>query len=445
MFQKRCLISRGRYNLALPVKNLEFISILRGVPHDLEAYIVGGAVRDLLIGKEPVDVDIVVYGDAEGFARILFKKIDGAIFLLDKKRRIFRITSREKTPPYYFDVSPIRGEDIVADLSFRDFTIDALAMPFSDINSVIDPFNGREDLRKRCIRVISRESFKNDPLRLLRAFRLASTLGFDIDPETLNTIGEMASTLRVATRERIRDEFFRLLSPPSSAESLWQMDRVGLLKEILTGLDGPSIEKGLSVVSRLEALYKKIPDLFSPHHSAIESYFIDGIEEGITRRSLWKWITLYSVNDIAPALITEASEGLRLSNRAYRLAFLGVKHIEPDILKMEIIDRKFLYHFFNETGDDGIGIILSQLASAGDDYDRAIRNAKDAISWYLQEYKAMKSSPLITGDEIMELFHIPPGPYLGRLLGIVEENRAVGLLTTKKDVLSFLIKLVTNV
>lgn len=430
------------------MKNLELISTLRELPHDREAYIVGGTVRDLLIGKEPVDVDIVVYGDAEDFARILFKKIDGAIFLLDKKRRIFRIKIREKTPPYYFDISPMRGEDIVADLSLRDFTIDALAIPFSDINSVIDPFNGKEDLRKRCIRVISRKSFKDDPLRLLRAFRLSSTLGFKIDTETLSTIGEMASTLRVAARERIRDEFFRVLSSPFSAESLRLMDEVGLLKEILAGLDGPGIERGLSVMNRLEELHKEIPDLFSHHHNAIESYLIDRIEEGITKRSLWKWITLYLVNHVATALMTEVSEGLRLSNKAHRLALLGVKHIEPDILKKEIKDKKSIYHFFEKVGDDGMGVILSQLASlshAEEGYDRAIRNAKDAISWYLQEYKAMKSSPLITGDELMELFHIPPGPYLGRLLGIVEENRAVGLLTTRKDVLSFLKKLMTNV
>lgn len=443
MFQKRCLISREKDNLTLSVKNLEFISTLRGLPHDREAYIVGGTVRDLLIGKEPVDVDIAVCGDAEGFARFLFKKIGGALFLLDKRRRIFRITTREKTPPYYFDVSPMRGEDIVADLSLRDFTIDALAIPFSDVNAVIDPFHGREDLKKRCIRVISRRSFEDDPLRLLRAFRLASTLNFEIEGNTFNMIQGMSSLLRRSAVERIRDEFFNLLSASDSAKYLYQMHEAGLFHEILPGLVKSDIEAGIRVLAELEGLYNSLKDLFYPLHRDLEKYLQVKIEEGINKAALWKWISLYIAARVSEGFMIEAVKGLRLGNKALRVATLAVRHFKTPILNSGK-DKKSLYHFFKSTGSDGIGLILFHIASSSvtiKNKDRAALNAMDALSWYLHEYREMIKSPLITGDDLIELFHIPPGPVFKKLLDLVEENRAANILATREDAISLLKKM----
>lgn len=438
------------YRVLSIVKVFEFLSILRNLPDSKDAYIVGGTVRDMIIGKDPVDVDIVVSGNAGRFARSILKKIDGTLFLLDKERGVFRIATRSESPPFYYDISPMRGGDIFTDLSFRDFTIDALAIQLSCMNTIIDPYSGEADIRRGCIKVISRKSFEDDPLRMLRAFRLASTLRFKIDTDTLIAIQGMSSSLRLAARERIRDEFFRILSSPKSIQYLNHMHNTGLLKVILTGLDEEGIREGLKVFERLEHLYNTLQDIFSPYHVDVEKYLLTRIEEGITNATLWKWIALYIINNINGELMRNDLEGLRLGNKACRLALLGFKHGQtciPDKDIKDIEDKRSIYHFFKATGDDGIGLILYQLASFAtirEIYDTALRNARFAISWYLYEYKKMKVSPLITGDDLTGLFQIAPGPVFRRLLDAVEENRAIGILSTRDDAISFLKKLITS-
>src|SRR4030067_1841803 len=110
----------------------------------------------------------------------------------------------------------MRGEDIYADLSVRDFTVDAMAIRLADdAGSIIDPYNGQADIAKKCIRTLSQKSFEDDPLRLLRAFRLAGTLEFEIDTTTFHIIKEMSSALRRAAKKSNRRGVFQLFfSPP---------------------------------------------------------------------------------------------------------------------------------------------------------------------------------------------------------------------------------------
>ena len=426
----------------------ELISILSELEYSRDAYLVGGTVRDMVLGKDPVDIDIVVRRDAERFARNLSAKMEGTLFLLDKKRGVFRIVTKGKFQAFYCDISSMRGEDIFTDLSFRDFTVDALAIPLADIRTIIDPYRGKDDITGKCIRAISRKSFEEDPLRLLRAFRLATTLKFKIDTETFDTIREMSSYLRLAARERIRNEFFRLLSSPKSIQYLKQMYDTGLLKEILAGLENSDIKQGLQVVERLEGLYNTLHTLFSPHDANIESYLFSKIEEGITNTTLWKWISFYRSNGVTEDLIRKASEGLRLGKKAHRIALLGIKYVHPSFLDKDIGDKKSVYRFFKATGDDGIGLILCQMASvatATEGYVTVLRNGREAISWYLDEYKRMKDSPLITGNDLIELLNITPGPAFSHLIDMVEENRAIGKLFTKNDAISLLRKFVTKI
>ena len=122
------------------MEKIQHISILKELEYNTNAYLVGGTVRDMVIGKEPADIDIVVTCDAERFARALSKKIDGTLFLLDKERGVFRVVLRDKSQPFYYDISLMRGEDIYADLSLRDFTVDAMAIRLAgDAGTIINP------------------------------------------------------------------------------------------------------------------------------------------------------------------------------------------------------------------------------------------------------------------------------------------------------------------
>ena len=424
----------------------DFISILDDL-HCGDAYIVGGTVRDILIGKDPDDIDIAVPGQSEIYARTLSEKIEGTLFILDKKRSVFRFLTKSKFPPFYYDISPIRGEDIYTDLSHRDFTIDAMAIPLSDTAQLIDPYNGKADIERKCIRAVSGDSFAADPLRLLRAFRLANTLGFEIDSDTMKGIREMSSSLRLSAKERIRDEFFRLLSSPQSIRYLNRMDSAGLLKEVLTGMDDIKIRDGLIVLGRLEHYYSIINGLFFSHNEEIGKYLRAKVEGGITNAAFWKWLTFYVSCDAPAEVIINSLTSLRLGKRAGKIALSAIGHKQAAIIKYGIANKISAYHFFKAAGDDGIGIILCQLASVLTIKDSGIelKRANDAISWYLHEFKEMAGSPLITGSDLIELFHMEPGPVFSHLLNVVEENRASGLITTKKDAITLLKKLATNI
>src|SRR3989304_249004 len=247
------------------MEKIQHISVLKELEYNTDIYLVGGTVRDMVIGKEPTDIDITVACDAERFARTLADKIDGTPFLLDETRGVFRVVSRDKSRPCYYDISLMRGEDIYADLSLRDFTVDAMAIRLADdAGSIIDPYNGQAEIAKKSIRNLSQKSFEDAPLRLLRAFRLAGTLEFEIDAVTFHIIREMSSTLRRSAKERIRDEFFRLLSSPTSIKYLRQMNEAGLLREVLAIPKQSDPERDMIVFERLECLYNTLPTLFQP-------------------------------------------------------------------------------------------------------------------------------------------------------------------------------------
>ena len=431
------------------MKKIQHISVLKELEYNTGAYLVGGTVRDMVIGKEPTDIDITIHSDPEKFARTLSKKINGTLFLLDKERGVFRVVSRDKSRPLYYDISLMRGEDIYADLSFRDFTADAMAIRLSDdTGSIIDPYNGQADIANRCIRTLSQKSFEDDPLRLLRAFRLAGTLEFEIDAVTFHIIKEMSSTLRQAAKERNRDEFFRLLSSPTSIKYLRQMDEAGLLSEVLSIPRESDTKRDMIVFERLEYLYNNLPTLFTPFDVDIGNYLQKKIENEISNGVLWKWISLFIPDHITKEMTRIASRDLRLGNKACRLIHLAVEYIQPPLLDAGIENKRSIYRLFKAAGDDGIGLILCHVAFLSgviDWHDRIIKNGRDVVAWYLHEYKKMKNFPLITGDDLIRQFNITPGPMFGYLLDTVEENRAMGYITTKNDAVVLLKKLLTNV
>jgi putative nucleotidyltransferase with HDIG domain len=201
---------------------------LRALDH--QAYIVGGAVRDGLLGRPIWDWDVATSASSDGVAEIFgevrqvrFK--EGTTVLVHKGQ--------------HYEVTVFRGENgsIEGDLAGRDFTIDAMA--YDDLNDVIlDPFHGREDLRNQTIRAVGQAAarFEEDPLRLLRAVRLATELRFRIHRATATAISRMTPLLRGVAPERIRDELVRTIVTPKPSTGLRMMAKLGILDVILPEL-----------------------------------------------------------------------------------------------------------------------------------------------------------------------------------------------------------------
>ncbi|MBW2411946.1 MAG: CCA tRNA nucleotidyltransferase, partial [Deltaproteobacteria bacterium] len=165
------------------------------------AYLVGGSIRDHLLGKVPVDYDLAVMQDPLEFGRRIASQMPGHLVEIGKPgQMIVRLISGEMS----VDISVIEGKTISEDLQRRDFSINAMAYELAS-GKFIDEVGGQQDLERKVIRMLSPRAFVNDPVRLLRAFRLAAGLEFSIEPATLAAIAQHAGLIRTSARERIKD------------------------------------------------------------------------------------------------------------------------------------------------------------------------------------------------------------------------------------------------
>lgn len=204
-----------------------------------DAHLVGGAVRDLLDGREPHDLDVVTTADARVVAQKLAERLEANAFALDAERGAWRVVLDGEGAFGEIDVSTI-SESLDADLRRRDFTVDAMAAQIEadgTLGALLDPTGGQRDLEARRIRMVSREGLVDDALRMLRAVRLSVELGLTIERETADAIADLAPTLNQAAAERQRDELLRILETPRAAEGVRLMDELGLLHEMLPELD----------------------------------------------------------------------------------------------------------------------------------------------------------------------------------------------------------------
>lgn len=318
------------------------------VARQTQGYIVGGFVRDWLLGRKTNDIDIAVRGPAVTLAHELASQMGGRFALLDDINEIARIIVIEDDPQgegfrgaeWHFDLSAFR-RDIQSDLARRDFTINAMALELSQFASsgtttnrvshkkadsskeeqsrpaLIDPFSGVEDLRNNTVRRVSEGIFGADPARLLRAVRLAAELNFVIEPQTESLIRSFSQAVSMVPGERIREELLKLIALPGAARHLRYLDELGLLLAVVPelahtkGVEQPTVhfwdvfEHSLQTVAAMEFLmresrweYDKEDMLaLAPWSDAIDNHLSQQVSTGSSHRVLLKLAAL--LHDVA--------------------------------------------------------------------------------------------------------------------------------------------------
>lgn len=201
----------------------------------VRVWAIGGVVRDALLGRALHDWDFTSDGDALGLARSVADGLDGAYFPLDEERATGRAIVRGPDGARVeLDFAALRGGSLEADLLARDFTVNAMAL--SEDGRLVDPTGGRADLVARRLRATSQRTFEDDPVRLMRAVRLESELGFQMDPSTEARVRQDAALLGTASAERLRDEFARMVAPRGARDPLQRLDALGLLPHLVPEL-----------------------------------------------------------------------------------------------------------------------------------------------------------------------------------------------------------------
>jgi tRNA nucleotidyltransferase (CCA-adding enzyme) len=253
-----------------PDRVAERVRALRGLERlgeaavDAPIYLVGGAVRDLLLGRERTDLDIVVEGDAAALGRRLggevreHERFATATVILDGLE-LDLATARSETYPQPGALPEVRPATLAEDLARRDFTVNAMAVPLADEPELIDPHGGASDLERGFLRVLHERSFVDDPTRALRAARYAARYGFDLEPDTERLLRE--ADLGTVSRDRVDAELGKLAAEPRARQGFALLDEWGLVSVDAEALD---------LIDRVGGLLEAAPwQGFAPREQAV--------------------------------------------------------------------------------------------------------------------------------------------------------------------------------
>jgi len=427
-------------------------------------YVAGGPVRDLLLDRETPDIDVVVPHDLRRLPADFAKGVKGRhVVLHDKEDQVTERVIKKGRVPLIFDFTRMQGASIEADLSRRDLTLNAMALPLGDFiagrkDRIIDPYGGRKALRDRRISAVSEKSFIEDPLRLMRAFRFAAELRFRIDPETLRWIRIHRSLLEGISGERIRDEMFRILSCLPCHPFVVEMDRAGILEVLFPEISAMKEEgrtkicgvdpwrHALAGLRALEAVMEKPGDYFSDHAGELGRYLENHVAPGRGKAALMKVAVLLGVGDSPGETGAKTSERLTFRLRLSRKEGEYLRKVTRRgrelnvLLGPDQVSRKEAALFFARNKDDYPGLFLLHLGGIVASRKSGLPDAKkkilDLFFRYEKEIKpVLQNPPLLDGKNLMDAFHLRPGPLVGKILMALRRAQLEGVIANRRQAL----------
>lgn len=393
------------------------------------AWFVGGCIRDALLARPSNDIDIVVGPGGEDLPRAVAARIGGSFFPLDEERGHARVALKGEGD--ICDFAPLQGGTIAADLALRDFTINALAVSCAPGN-LLDPLDGAVDLAQRVIRACSADAFAADPLRIVRAYRFAAHLDFDIHAATLALIPDHAPLLATVAGERIRDELIRMLDLPHAVSSVLQMTRAGVMGAIF-GTDDLPADTAAGVLGRVEALCGDL-SLFGTDAELVRARLQQEAQPGITIRALAKLAAFLNGAGIPAGT---ASQRLMLGKTATRLLELlcsSARLIWP--APAAAPDPHALFTLFRHREPAGCEQLILPLAE-GILPEDGCRH----LATYLTHHHIPRGGLLLlTGDDIMTLLGLPPGRQVGEAVELLRAAQSTGEVRTRAEAQRYLVK-----
>jgi putative nucleotidyltransferase with HDIG domain len=457
-------------------KNANVLSILKaagelGYQEGIEVYVVGGFVRDIIMGNPLNDIDLMTVGDGIKFARKLadelgvktivpFKKF-GTAMIPNKEIQIEVATAR--TESYNDDSrkpSKVNYTDLKGDLLRRDFTINAMAMDIrpTTFGELTDPFGGIADIEKKILRtpLDPDETFSEDPLRMMRAAYFASKLEFDIENECRASMKRQASRIDIVSWERVRDEFIKILATKKPSVGLVILEKTGLMEivfpeiHVMYGMEQTSewhhkdiFAHTLQVVDNAAKLTDKMEIRFAA--------LVHDIAKPNTRRiDKKRGYTFHGHDAIGERMLDKVALRMRLSNslKAY-LKKLTLLHLRPIALVKEIVTDSAVRRLMVSAGDDLDDLMILCRA------DITTKNP-NRVKRYLKNFEkveekmsnvvnrdALKAfqSP-IRGNDIMEICGLTEGRNVGKIKEAIEEAILDGIIeNTFDDAKKYLLKI----
>jgi poly(A) polymerase len=453
------------------------VAIARRALAGEQVWIAGGAIRDAALGREVADLDLAVAGEPQAVARSIAREGDGHAFELSAEFATWRVAARDGS--WQVDATALRGETIEADLGQRDFTVGAVAVPLGG-GEPIDPFGGLADLERKQLRIVGDGSFRDDPLRLLRAARLAADLDLEVDPGTATLARVEAPRAADPAGERQLAELRLLLGGPDPLRGLSLLDQLGLTAVVLPELEalrgveqGPNhhldvhghtlavLEQTLEVEADLDRfageraaetralLDEPLADEMSRGTALRFGAVLHDIGKPATRGEHDGYVTFIGHDSEGAEIVGSICRRLRASRRlTQHLQGLTLHHLRLGFLVHEApLPPRRVHEYLRATEPVAADVTLLTVADRLSARGTGPFATEEAIEAHLQLAREMLAAaldwrrngppqPLLRGDELAAELGIEAGPELGDLLLELEAARYAGEVSTREEAIA---------
>jgi len=469
-------------------KIVDIIKRINYLSEGFEVYAVGGVLRDLLLSRECNDIDLAVNKNALKYSKKIANAFESRLITLNDTSKTYRIRLKNDVVEN-IDISLFNGETIEQDLQSRDFTINAMALKLKDFQDfkrriIFSENNTLKDLKSKVINIVSIRAFEIDPLRMLRAFRFAAELNFGVSQKTFKQVKRDAKLICGVAPERIKDEFFRILSIRDSANLIKEMDKCKLISEIFHeikvmkkaskkyyyhpgGLFQHSFETLESTEKILNNLKKYFPENYTDFHEHFENSSV--FSKNVTRKGLLKFAAFFHDNakpetskfvngkmhflgheKLGAEKIKKIMRSLKSSKKDIEtVSFLIKYHMRPSTLTRNIVvTKKAALRFFRDIGDNVPDILILSMSDWHsykklETFSSTVlklqeKSARELVKYYYELKKAKPLLKIIDGNVIMEKFNLKPGPWIGELLNFVFEAQQEGKISKTCEALKLI-------
>jgi poly(A) polymerase len=462
------------------------VDVARTALAGTRAWLVGGAVRDRLLGRETADVDVVVDADPAQAARAIARAAGrAACFALSEDFGSWRVVARERA--WQVDVEPLRGQSIEADLALRDFTINAIAEPLAG-GPPIDPLGGLEDLRAGRLRMVATSAFAEEPLRVLRLVRLAVELELEADSETGRCAGARADGLSGVSAERVFAELRRIVAARHAHRGLEMMSALGASAVVLPELEAlrgvqqsrfhhldvlghtfEVLDRTVELTSGSERWSEQLQECIGARRPQVQALLAEPLADELTRGDALRWgallhdaakpltravrpedgrVTFIGHDARGAELARAVLERLRASERLRaHVAALVRHHLRLGFLVHEPqpLARRTVFAYLRACSPVEVDVTLlsiaDRLATRGDRAQEAVRAhlglaggmLSDALRWRAEG----PPQPLLRGDELARALGIATGPRVGELLEQLAEAQYAGEVESRVQALAY--------
>jgi len=483
--------------------------ILRVFP---EAWLVGGALRDAVLKRPFKDIDIAVPPAPDFEARVgaLARALDAACFPLDEENKVYRLAPRRRAG-LQLDIMPFVGGTLASDLARRDFTINAMAFRLergSEFKAdrktgafafkparagITDPFGGLKDLAAKKIKPVAADVFTEDPVRLMRAFRIASALGFSIPVPVLKDIKRHAALISRPAKERVREELMRLLESPVSHEWLALMHKAGLLTAVFPDLaqqescavayygKGGVLKHTLRVVERMDHLLSD-PAAYLPEHKKIAGFIaaprvfklaalLHDIAKPPKAAMIKGRLRFFGHEEYGAMMTEKVMEDLRFPREEIRLVtrIIGT-HLRPgNLAANDVISDRAMFRFFRTMGEYTVPLLVLSWADhasyvsadqlkkmkprlqaapaplkPGLPYNspkktlRYMQVLAQLLKVYARKNLKLSATRLVDGNDVIKTLKLAEGPHIGELLEKIQLLQFEGKIKTREQALKAL-------